>query len=202
MTPDLPAPTLHLPSDGSRSEYGGTVDDTPRDPRGAPATSRLNYTAYRFARALSRAAENTALARGVTMPQLLIMQVLGEGTPLSNAQVARRTFVSAQAAHVASEDLLDAGLIQKVEHPSNRRVRLVQLTEVGWSVLADCTADLVAREERLRTVLGADLGDSLTELLDRAAEILAGGYFGDAEAEAVAVAARRRPAQGRVNPGS
>ncbi|WJL94414.1 helix-turn-helix domain-containing protein [Microbacterium sp. ET2] len=75
-----------------------------RDPRGRPATERLNYTAYRLARALNRAAENTALAHGVTLPQLLILQVLGEGEPLSNAQVARRTFVSSQAAHVVSAE--------------------------------------------------------------------------------------------------
>lgn len=195
-------PYVPISHGGSRAKYDDTVDDATRDPRGASATSRLNYTAYRLARALNRAAENTALARGVTMPQLLIMQVLGEGIALSNADVARRTFVSSQAAHVVSEELLDAGLIQKVEHPSNRRVRLVQLTEVGWTVLSECTDDLVAREERLSAVLGVDLGNSLPDLLDRAAEILAGGYFGDAEAEAEAVASRRRPARGRVLPAS
>ena len=178
------------------------MENARRDPRGAPATARLNYTAYRLARALNRAAENTALAHGITMPQFLIMQVLGEGEPLSNAQVARRTFVSSQAAHVVSDELLSAGMIEKVEHPSNRRVRLVALSEAGWAALAACTDDLIAREERLATALGGDLGESLPELLDRAASILAGGYFGDADAEADAVAHRRRPARGRALPAS
>ena len=173
------------------------MHETSRDPRGTPATNRLNYTAYRLARALNRAAENSALAHGITMPQLLIMQVLGEGLPLSNAEVARRTFVSSQAAHVVSEELLQSGLIQKVEHPTNRRVRLVALTESGWEALASYTQELQAREERLSALLGPNLGESLPEILDRAAEVLAGGYFGDAEAEAEAVARRLRPARTR-----
>lgn len=169
----------------------------PQDPRGTPATARLNYTAYRLARALNRAAENTALARGVTLPQLLILQVLGEGVPLSNAQVARRTFVSSQAAHLVSAELHASGIIEKVDHPTNRRVRLVRLTDRGWGVLAECDAEMRAREERLNAEVGRlGRGDSIAEVFTRAAEVLAGGYFGDAEAEAAAVAQRRRPAKG------
>lgn len=169
-----------------------------RDERGTPATDRLNYTSYRLARALNRAAENTALAHGVTMPQLLTMQVLGEGLPLSNAQVARRTFVSSQAAHVVSEDLVASGLVEKVTHPTNRRVRLARLTEDGWRVLEACTAEITAREDRLAEALGDDDGaDSLSAVINRAAEALAGGYFGDADAYAAAVTARRLPSRGR-----
>lgn len=167
-----------------------------RDPRGKPATDRLNYTAYRLARALNRAAENTALAHDVTLPQLLILQVLGEGLPLSNAQVARRTFVSSQAAHVVSDELLQSGLIERTEHPTNRRVRLVRLTETGWDVLRECEEAIIAREERLSRELGDELEGTLPEILNRAAEVLAGGYFGDKQAEAEAVALRRRPTKG------
>jgi DNA-binding MarR family transcriptional regulator len=166
------------------------------DPRGTPATDRLNYTAYRLARALNRAAENTALAHGVTLAQLLILQVLGEGMPLSNAQVARRTFVSSQAAHVVSAELLESALIERVEHPTNRRVRLVRLSEAGWDTLAKCEDEIRAREDRLAEIIGPDLGRSLAEVLDRAADTLGGGYFGDADAEAEAVAKRRRPSKG------
>lgn len=172
------------------------MPDISKDPRGTPATDRLNYTAYRLARALNRAAENTALAHGVTLPQLLILQVLGEGVPLSNAQVARRTFVSSQAAHVVSGELLASGLIERVEHPTNRRVRLVRLSEAGWATLAECESEIRAREERLADEIGPDLGETLAEILEHAAEVLAGGYFGDKDAEAQAVARRRRPSKG------
>lgn len=172
------------------------MSDLPRDSRGKPATDRLNYTAYRLARALNRAAENDALAHGLTLPQLLILQVLGEGVPLSNAQIARRTFVSSQAAHVVSAELLAAELIERAEHPTNRRVRLVRLSESGWAALHECERTMIAREARLNDELGETLGSELPDILDRAAEVLAGGYFGDKQAEAEAVALRRRPSRG------
>ncbi|MFC7405715.1 MarR family winged helix-turn-helix transcriptional regulator [Georgenia alba] len=171
--------------------------DLERDPRGSPAPARLNYTANRLARAFNRAAENTALANGVTLAQLLMIQVLGEGVPLSNAQLARRTFVSSQAAHIVLTELIAQGLVEYRDHPTNRRVRLARLTEAGWAVLDRCTQELVAVEDELQRRLGTAPGDSLTEILTHTADVLAGGYFGDAEAEAAAVARRRRPARGR-----
>jgi DNA-binding MarR family transcriptional regulator len=177
-----------------------TADEHARDSRATAATDRLNYTAYRLARALNRAAENTALAHGLTLAQLLILQVLGEGRPLSNAQVARRTFVSSQAAHVVSSELLDSGLIERVAHPTNRRVRLVRLSETGWRVLGECDAEIREREAELDERIGPDLGNSLAQVLDHAAEILAGGYFGDEDAEAEAVRRRRRPRKGGMSP--
>ncbi len=155
----------------------------------APATDRLLYTANRFARALNRAAEHTAMAHGITLPQLLVLQVLGEGQALSNAALARRTLVSAQASHVACQELLDAGLVERGPHPTNRRVRLVGLTSAGWQVLQQCTVELRDLEDRLARNLPETWGQTpLPAILHTAAESLAGGYFGDAEAEAAAAA--------------
>lgn len=166
------------------------VEEITRDPRGEPATARLNYSAYRIGRAFSRFAENSALAHGVTLSQLFVLQVLGEGLPLSNAQLARRTFVSSQAAHTVSNELIEAGLVQRGDHPTNRRVRLVRLTERGWEVLEACRAELRMHEARLTSALGEEVGGSLAELFDHTAEVLAGGYFGDDEAEAAAISRR------------
>lgn len=172
------------------------MQEPKKDPRGVPATKRLNYTVYRLARSLNRAAENTALAHGITLPQLLILQVLGEGRPLSNAQIARRTFVSSQASHSVSRELLDRQLIEHVDRPGNRRVRMIRLTEAGWQVLAECTSEIRDREDRLVELLGTPIGDTLHTSLHRAAEALGGGYFGDSEAEEAAVARRQRSRNG------
>lgn len=180
---------------GSRSHTGQevvsvVVEDITRDPRGEPATARLNYSAYRLARAFSRFAENSALAHGITLSQLFVLQVLGEGLPLSNAQLARRTFVSSQAAHTVSNELIEAGLVERGDHPTNRRVRLVRLTEEGWEVLEACHAELRAHEERLVSALGDEFGAALADMLDHTAQALAGGYFGDDEAEVAAIGRR------------
>lgn len=169
-----------------------------RDPRGTPATGFLGYTAYRLARALNRAAENTALARSLTLPQLLILQVLGEGLPMSNAEVARRTFVSSQAAHIVVTELVESRLIERIDDVSNRRVRLLRLTDEGWQLLRDCEEEIREREERLIREVDMDAAFTLTDALTQAADILAGGYFGDKDAEAAAVAARRRRPRGAL----
>ncbi len=166
------------------------MDQIERDPRGEPATERLNYTAYRLGRAFDRVAENIALAHGITLSQFFVLQVLGEGMPLSNAALARRTFVSAQAAHNVSNELIEAGYVERNDHPTNRRVRLVCLTEQGWDVLARCRTELGAHEDALAEALGDEFGDTLVGILDRTATILAGGYFGDDAAEASAILRR------------
>lgn len=167
-------------------------------PGPAPASDRLLYTANRFARALNRAAEHTAMAHGITLPQLLALQVLGEGEGLSNAALARRIFVSAQASHVVCRELCDAGLIARTPHPTNKRVRLVRLTADGWRVLQECTVELRALEDRLAATLPRTWGAPLPAILHTAAQSLAGGYFGDADAEA---AARARAESGRPQGG-
>lgn len=171
-----------------------------RDPRGKPATGSLTYTANRLARALNRAAENAALAHRTTLPQLFILQVLGEGIPLSNADVARRTFVSSQAAHIVVRELVDTGLIERIDHASNRRVRLLRLTDAGWRVLADCETEIIEREKRLIGEVDVGAAGSLIDAVRQAAITLAGGYFGDTGAEAAAVAARRRRPRGGIAP--
>lgn len=166
------------------------MDDVTRDPRGEPATNRLGYSAYRLARAFNRFTENVALAEGITLSQFTVIQVLGEGLPLSNASLARRTFVSAQAAHTVSNELIDQGLVSRGDHPHNRRIRLVQLTEDGWGVLERCTHSLRAHEDRLISALGGSPDGTLREILQASADELAGGYFGDDEAEAEAIERR------------
>ena len=91
-------------------------------------------------------------------------------------------------------------LVERGEHPTNRRVRLVRLTEQGWDVLQRCHAELREHEERLVDALATESGPPLVDLLDRAAEVLAGGYFGDDEAEVAAISRRSNPSRPRHIP--
>lgn len=171
-----------------------------QDPRGEPATARLNYTTHRLGRALDRFCENLALAHGVTLSQFLVLQVLAEGLPMTNAQLARRTFVSSQAAHSVCKELLDASLIERGRHPTNQRMRLVRLTDEGWELVRMCHRELKEYEDRLTAALQGETQEPLTATMDRAAEVLAGGYFGDDEAEAAAIARRTSHSRPRQVP--
>ena len=158
--------------------------------QGTPANRRLDYTAARLSRALDRAAENTALAHGITLRQLTAMEVLGEGARLSNAEVARRTFVSPQAAHVACEQLITKGLAEKAMGTESARATDLALTELGWDLLEKCTAEMVELENELARRLGTR-AESFIGRMSEAARHLAGGYFGDAAMEAAAVHRRQ-----------
>lgn len=151
---------------------------------------RLGYSSSRLSRAFDRFTENVALSEGLTLSQFIVLQVLGEGLPLSNAHLARRTFVSPQAAHTVCKELAERGLIERRDHPHNARIRLVQLTESGWAVLMRCTEQLIAHEQHLLDLLGDDTTELLRDALRRASKALAGGYFGDDEEEAAAIARR------------
>jgi hypothetical protein len=67
----------------------------------------------------------------------------------------------------------------------------VRLTGRGAAVLDACVADVVAVEERLRAGLPAAERDRLLPTLTRAAEALAGGFFGDPALEEESADLRR-----------
>jgi len=119
-------------------------------PAAQPATSDLFYVVFRLHRAMSRAFETVALRHGLTQPELLACLVLVEGRPLSNAQLAQRTFVTAQASPAALDVL----------------------------------------EERILANHSAEEHRPLPPSLLRAAETLAGGYFGSEAAESEALELR------------
>lgn len=161
-------------------------------PGARPATSDLTYVIFRLHRALSRAVESIALRNRLTMPEMVTCLVLAEGRPLSNAQLARRTFVTSQACHEVVGSLLSRGLVDRENHQTNKRIRLVFLTELGWSVMQSCRAELDDIEQRILANHSPTERKALLPSLLLAAETLAGGYFGDEGAESEALELRGR----------
>lgn len=159
-------------------------------PAAQPATNDLFYVVFRLHRAMSRAFETVTLRHRLTQPELVACLVLAEGQPLSNAELARRTFVTAQASHEVVAGLLERGLVDRENHQTNKRIRLVFLTELGWSVVRTCRAELDELEERILAHHSAEQHRTLLPSLLRAAETLAGGYFGDEAAESEALELR------------
>ena len=89
--------------------------------------------------------------------------------PLTLAELAYSMAVDAPAATVAVNELEDRGLVQRTPHPTNRRAKLVQLTEAGRrtvhvaravvdnppaGVAALSPADLARLGDLLRTISG------------------------------------------------
>lgn len=95
---------------------------------------------------------------------------MGGKEPVSLSELARRLIVSRQAVHQMANEAVKHGLVELVDSPTNKRVRLVQFTPKGeamWAsgsrTLAQIEARLAERlgeqdVEALRRILGADWG--------------------------------------------
>jgi DNA-binding MarR family transcriptional regulator len=129
---------------------------TPRDSAGEP---RISYVVARLEQALRRAINDRVSQHGLTVLQYTTLSVLGHRRELSNAQLARRAYMSPQAMSEVIDALEKKGLITRSSHPNHRRVYQATLTERGEEVLADCErlvdeleakilADLTAGDQR------------------------------------------------------
>jgi DNA-binding MarR family transcriptional regulator len=160
----------------------------------SPATDRLVYVVNRLARAMNRATDDVASSHGISLPELMALLVLGEDVALSNAQLARRTFVTSQSAHAVVTDLARRGLVQRGSHDTNRRLKVARLTDAGWQVLTSCRSEIEATEGKLLAQLVKRDRDALLPTMLHAAQIIKGGWFGNDEAEQTA--ADRRAGRG------
>lgn len=163
---------------------------------GASANDELFYLVMRLARSFQRACDDIAVREGISVAEVNILLVLGEGVPMSSAQLARRAFITPQASHQLVTRLESGGVIEYQPHPTNRRVRLVHLTDAGLALLDRVRRDLRAVQDRSMGDLSPADQSRLRSDLFGVASRLQGGWFGDEEAEAAAAARRAGRARG------
>jgi DNA-binding MarR family transcriptional regulator len=105
-----------------------------------PNEPRLSYVVARLERAIRRAINERVQPYGLTTLQYTTLSVLGRRGALSNAQLARRSYMSPQAMSEVIAALEQRGLIERSQHPNHRRVYPAGLTPKGHEVLAACEA--------------------------------------------------------------
>jgi DNA-binding MarR family transcriptional regulator len=114
--------------------------------------------------------QNYLRSRGwpeVTRPQSMVMAhlVLGVNRP---SDIARNMGVSRQAIHATINQMVELGIVELADDPSNGRVKVVTPTNLGETMRADSQQAMVVQAEELAQRLGeADLR-KLTEILSRA----------------------------------
>lgn len=103
-------------------------------------TPRTSYLIGRIDRIVRRELGRALGDIDLTVTQYTLMSVLAASPGLSNAQLARRSLVSAQGMNQVVAALDERGLVRRVSHPSNNRIRLVELTAAGRRLLSRCDA--------------------------------------------------------------
>ena len=109
---------------------------------------------------------------GVTTPQYAAMSVLAERPGLSNAQLARRSFLTPQTMNQILGRLEALGLIERRPHPEHGRVLQAYLTRGGERLRDECDRAVAAVEKRMVSGLSEEEQRGLLQALWGCAEAL------------------------------
>jgi DNA-binding MarR family transcriptional regulator len=115
--------------------------------------ARISYVIARLDRAIRRQIAEMAAPHGLTATQFTALSVLRTGKGLSNAQLARRSYVTPQSMIEMLGTLENKGLVQRAPAPDHGRIMHVELTARGRRVLAQCDAEIDRLEEKMTSEL-------------------------------------------------
>ena len=153
---------------------------------------RVSYVIARLERAVRAQINERLKPRGLTTLQYTTLSVLGaRGQPLSNAQLARRAYMTPQAMIEVLNALEDKGLIRRDTHPNHRRVYPASLTDEGRTVLAACDASVDEMEEEMLAGLDPAQRRLLAEWLKGCVRALHAGLPSDGNVPAAGRRSRR-----------
>ncbi len=133
---------------------------------------RVGYELKRVQHALRLEMDEALRAAGVTTPQYAAMSVLAEEPGLSNARLARRSFVTPQTMNQILARLEASGLVERRRHPEHGRVLQTFLTRKGEGLLEECARMVDAVEKRMVSGLTEDDRRALLRSLRACAEAL------------------------------
>lgn len=109
---------------------------------------------------------------GLTMPQYAVLAFLEVEPGASNAELARRAFVTPQTMQTTLVALERGGFIQRTPHAEHGRLQLTELTAKGREGLAAATGVVAEAEDRLRAGIAPFEPDEVMAMLLRLAEAL------------------------------
>ena len=92
---------------------------------------RLGFVIKEVQHALRKEMDRRLGEADLTTAQYAAMTALEHDDGMSNAELARRCFVTPQTMHKVVERLEERGLVERSAHPTHGRIRLVDLTENG-----------------------------------------------------------------------
>jgi len=117
---------------------------------------RTSYLVARLDRLIRQRLSEALKPFDLTVPQYTLMSVLDHRPGLSNAQLARRSYITAQAMHQVVNSLEQRGLISRTSSPDHGRVQMAELTVAGRELLAKCDGAVAQVEADLFGPLGPD----------------------------------------------
>jgi DNA-binding MarR family transcriptional regulator len=129
------------------------------------ARPRIGYAVAFLDRAIRRALSEALAPFGLTVAQYTVLWLLAHLEDMSNAQLARRAYITPQAMNEVLKHLEDRNLAERNPSPHHGRVQPARLTEAGRSALEACEAAVDTLEHDMFGELSADRQAELIDLL-------------------------------------
>jgi len=117
--------------------------------RSVRLAEKIGYEMKRAQHGLRLEMDAALKGLGVTTPQYAALSVLAEEPGISNAALARRSFVTPQTMNQILVRLEAAGFVERRPHPEHGRVLQAFLTEEGERLRRYCATRVDAVEERM-----------------------------------------------------
>lgn len=146
--------------------------------RARAGEARIAYSIGRLERALRRELGRATRSSGLTVAQYTALSVLDARGALSNAQLARRTFVSPQAMNEIVQAMTEKGLLAREPHRRHGRIVVIRLTGKARRILERCDRRVGKVERVMLARLAAAERARLRELLGACIEALEHGPAG------------------------
>lgn len=109
----------------------------------------MSYVVARLDRALRREIDEAVRPHGLTIARYTALSVVARRAGLSNAQLARRSYITPQSMSQVIRALERDGLIEREPDPQHRKILRATLTPAGRRVLATCDRAVDALEREM-----------------------------------------------------
>jgi DNA-binding MarR family transcriptional regulator len=141
------------------------------------AEPRISYAIARLERAIRAGIAERVRPHGLTTLQYTTLSVLHRhGEPLSNAQLARRAYMTPQSMSEVIDALESKGLIKRIPHPNHGRLFPATLTPKGRRVLAACDRAVDEMEDTMLAGLRARDREAFLQMVKSAVRALGAGF--------------------------
>jgi DNA-binding MarR family transcriptional regulator len=136
------------------------------------SSPRLTYLIKRVEMVERARMEEVLRPHGVSLHQYTALSILERRGGLSSAQLARRHFVTPQAANQLVALLERDGLIERQPDPVNRKILRAWLTERGQVALKQCHSAVDGLEQQMLTAFTPAQVTEFRRSLERALSAL------------------------------
>lgn len=136
----------------------------------------LPYVVGRLDRVVRRGVEVAVATEGLSVGQYTVLSVLSHQPFLSNAQLARRGYVSPQSMNETLLALEGRGLVRRRHDPAHGRIRRTELTAKGRSVTKRLDRKVGVVESAMTAGMTATERGALRSLMMQAVRNLGGGF--------------------------